>query len=219
MVSEREALQGPAAAVPSGVCLTLFAAFWPSCLHLDVPLIGCQTHYCFWPNASAGGKGNPPGSVPAAALRTNSCSAGDNSSSLMLAVSCHPMSSPQSSWSCRQAFRHTHAAPLYNVQTQSQDKLCEPVLGITLCVRPSGQDTESWWKLGSALHLKRRLLTRGLHNNRSTRWTPGLLPESRYSTARQLAQRHGRSDQRTNRVCSTSLSSIKKKGPFGSFGM
>lgn len=72
-------------------------------------------------------------------------------------------------------------------------------------------DPGPWWKLGSALHplLNRRLLTHSLHNNKYTRWTPCFHPASHHNTAWQLTRRHRSSDQRTNCVCSTSVSSLK----------
>lgn len=144
---QRGALQGSAAAVLLGFCPTLLAAFWPSCLSLDVPLIGCHTHYCFGPNASAGDNGGPCGSVPAAVVNTDSHCAG-----CQLFLPSRQLSPSQRHadgllpsvvlftfhLELQAGFRHTQTASLYNFQTQTQNKLCEPVLGITLCVRPSG---------------------------------------------------------------------------------
>lgn len=63
-------------------------------------------------------------------------------------VSRHPSSSSSHSIPAALEARGSLQAPSYNSQTQNQNKLSAPVLGIS-CVRPFGQ---ARWKHGPALH-------------------------------------------------------------------
>lgn len=177
---QRGALQGWAAAVLSGLHPTLFAGSCLSRRSLDVPLIGCHvSSYSSGPNAAAGAGRGPRGASAAPVANASINSSCLRGAVLPLkvtpVVSRRPPSSSSRPIPAALEARGSLQAPSSNSQTQDQNKLCAPVLGIT-CVRPSGRAPVETWLCSSSTSRQTAAYTQSAHNNKHTRRTPCFHP-------------------------------------------